>query len=211
MGIEPDKSRALAAKSQTHKLENIDTCIAFGDISILENQTVLTSSFDVILCSQILGHVPRVEMVRIIRCFESILRPGGKLILSIPIVGNAFSESNLNQEWQPGSDFTHLVNFGVETSDKSYRIRINEDEFTSFSSHPKPNILPVRCFWINALPEKSGQLPDYTNAIPDTVLRLVENSFALKKGMLYSVHLYQNEQPALGDMMFVLEKRESIL
>ena len=132
-------------------------------ISDLTEIPVSDGSFDVILCTEVLEHVP--EPVRALKEFFRILKPGGKLLLTAPLC------SLLHQEpyhFYGGYTPYWYHKFLVETGFDVKRIEANQgffswfgQEMQRFSSYISPrktyNMGFVKCIllsilWIIILP-----------------------------------------------------------
>ena len=132
VGIEPDPSRACAARDYANGLKHVEAVVLCSDISLLEN-TPNDLFADVILCSQVLGHVPKREFGRIIKCFAARLRTGGSCAIALPVVGASFAEDPTAGGWIPGDDFIHLVYFNRSPFEKDFRKRVPADVFDKYA------------------------------------------------------------------------------
>ncbi len=95
-GIEYDETTCLAAKMRVPDPE----WITRGDAQALEFEA---ESFDVVVCLELLEHLPdyRKALDEIVR----VLRPGGRLLASIPYVRNgAPSAINPHHLYEPGEE-----------------------------------------------------------------------------------------------------------
>ena len=120
IGLDPDPDRARQARENADRLEYVEAVVACGDMSLFENSPDDLLA-DAILCSQVLGHVPRKELGRILRGFAAKLRTGGSCAISVPVVGASFSDDTTAGGWVSGDDFTHLVYCDRSPFDKGYR------------------------------------------------------------------------------------------
>jgi GT2 family glycosyltransferase/glycosyltransferase involved in cell wall biosynthesis/SAM-dependent methyltransferase len=102
-GIELD---GLAAESARQRLDDV----VVGDVETLD-LAFASNSFDAIVCGDVLEHLRQPE--RLLRRIHNWLKPGGKLIASIPNVAHRSVIGNLlcgNWDYEPAGllDATHL-------------------------------------------------------------------------------------------------------
>jgi 2-polyprenyl-3-methyl-5-hydroxy-6-metoxy-1,4-benzoquinol methylase len=78
------------------------------------NPATPSNAFDVVVCEQVLEHLPRIE--RAIEALERMAKPGGKVCIGVPIfvspapiVRNAWISLSLN--WRPEKQWTHIQTF----------------------------------------------------------------------------------------------------
>jgi SAM-dependent methyltransferase len=203
IGIEPDRDRISVAEKLTSKVKFVELVLACADISLLE-QAPEGLFVDIILCNQVLGHVPVPEIARIIGGFALKLQSGGKCAISIPVVGNSFIKDSSSHGWEPGSDFYHYVDYSYSPFDEDYRTRVQPDVFDGMAAQCKPGLLPVHSFWLpelSSLGEKS--LPVEVQSLPPSLTNIIDKYFRISKLCIYSVHKTQvpGYQPAIGDML----------
>jgi SAM-dependent methyltransferase len=209
VGIEPDPSRACAARDYANGLKHVEAVVLCSDISLLEN-TPNDLFADLILCSQVLGHVPKRELGRIIKCFAARLRTGGSCAIALPVVGASFAEDPTAGGWIPGDDFIHLVYFNRSPFEKDFRKRVPDDVFDQYALYPQTDVLPVCCFWMPDFPETSRYLlPTPMSTPPVTLAQAAAPYFEISEIVLYSIHATRtrNDKTAIGDVILTLVKR----
>ena len=211
LGIEPDPARSQSAMSKLKLLQHVEGVVANSDVSFL-SKIPHGVTIDSILCSQVLGHVSKAEMERVLAAFASSISPGGQCLIAIPIVGEAFSIDPSAHGWKPGSDYLHFVDLSVSPLEADYRTKVDETHFNEIASHPQKDLLPVRCFWIEGLPsEIQVDLPIKLDleALPPTLKDLVEPHFEVTSIYLYSVHKIQSGVVGVGDIFVSLKSRSA--
>ena len=207
LGIELDPARYEAALSRLKLLQYVEGLIVNSDVSFL-SKIPPNIAIDSILCSQVLGHLSKTELERILTAFASSIKSGGQCLISVPIVGEAFSSDPSAHGWQPGSDYLHVVNFDLSPFDVNYRIQVDSTNFNKIASNPPKNVLPVRCFWIEDLPsEIKLDLPIELNNFPPTLRDLIESHFEVESIYLYSAHKLKSGVIGIGDILVVLKFR----
>jgi hypothetical protein len=211
LGIEPDPARSQSAMSKLKLLQYIEATVVNSDVSFL-SKIPHDIKIDSILCSQVLGHVSQAEMERILTAFASSLSSDGQCLITIPIVGEAFSVDPSSHGWKPGSDYLHLVDLSVSPFEANYRTKVDDTYFNEIASHPQKDLLPVRCFWIEGLPsDMQINLPIKlsVDALPPTLRNLVESYFEVVNIYLYSIHKLQSDVVGVGDIFVALKPRSA--
>ncbi len=211
LGIEPDPARSQSAMSKMKLLQHVEGVVVNSDVSFL-SKIPHDVTVDSILCSQVLGHVSKAEMERVLTAFASSISSGGQCLIAIPVVGEAFSVDPSAHGWKPGSDYLHFVDLSVSPLEASYRTKVDDARFNEIASHPQENLLPVRCFWIEGLPsEVQTNLPLELSldALPPTLKDLVEPHFEVTSIYLYSVHKIQSGVVGVGDIFVALKSRSA--
>ncbi|MGY5876795.1 MAG: class I SAM-dependent methyltransferase [Candidatus Thorarchaeota archaeon] len=205
IGVDPDCSRAAMAREV--QLGRIESLVLCGGIEILENLPG-GLSVDMILCSQVLGHVSETQVKRIVQGFSQILRPGGHCCIAVPVIGEAFKKAPAARDWDVKGDFTHQVNMTLAPSDPSYRDQISLAEFNRYADDPVPGMLPVRSFLIPDFPDLSRlKLPHTLDELPPTIASLVNGLFIMEEAFIYSIHIDVPEIACpVGDAMIFLRK-----
>jgi 2-polyprenyl-3-methyl-5-hydroxy-6-metoxy-1,4-benzoquinol methylase len=73
-----------------------------------------SNAFDVVVCEQVLEHLPRLEVA--IASLERMAKPGGKVCIGVPIflsplafIRDAWVQASL--VWRPGKKWTHIQTF----------------------------------------------------------------------------------------------------
>jgi len=130
---------------------------------------VASGSFDVVLCSEVLEHVP--EPIKVIREISRVLRPGGKLILTAPL------GSGIHQEpyhFYGGYTSYWYNRFLAEAGFEEIRVESNAGSFRAFSQEAlrfvltsRPTALSVPLWakmiwapvWLLLLPLLAGVIP----------------------------------------------------
>ncbi len=208
IGIDPDCRRVETAQLQAIKqLQWIKSQIVCGGIEIIEEAAQMLR-VDVILCSQVLGHVSTSQAQRIITGFNQILNSMGSCCLAFPVVGKGFVEDPTSGNWQGVDDFTHLVNMQFSPGDLQYRKHLTLEEFDHYADHPIQGMLPVRAFLLPDFPKPSTKnLPITLKTPPPTILSLIQNQFKIEKLLLYSIHKdHKDLTYPIGDLILVLRK-----
>ncbi len=209
IGLDPDLVRAKLARDNADRLKYVKAVIACANISLLENSPEDLLA-DVILCSQVLGHVPTKELGRIIRGFADKLQIGGSYAISVPVVGASFSDDITAGGWVSGNDFTHLVYCDRSPFDRDYRKRVSYEVFDQHAAYSPEGVLPVRNFWIPDFPKVSQQdLPAPVATAPPTLALAIEPFFEVSEAVLYAIHgnlVRNNEEVGIGDAFIILSK-----
>jgi SAM-dependent methyltransferase len=208
IGIDPDCERIKKAQLRaTNQLQWIQSQIICGGIEIIEEASPRLQ-IDIILCSQVLGHVSTTQAQRIINGFNKILDSKGCCCLAFPVVGTGFMEDPTSGDWNGEEDFTHLVNMKFSPGDLQYRTHITLDEFDNYTEHPVRGKLPVRAFFLPDFPVPSAKkLPIRLETPPPTIARLFQNQFQIENLVLYSIHKdYEDVTYPIGDLIMVLQK-----
>lgn len=209
IGLDPDRNRAILARDSAKRLKYVEAAVTRGDVSLLENSPVDLFA-DVILCSQVLGHVPRNELGRILRGFAAKLRTGGSCAVSIPVVGASFTDDSTAGGWTSGSDFMHLVYCNRSPFDDDYRMRVSGDLFDQYAARSPKGVLPVRNFWIPDFPRVSQhELPTPIMTVPPTLAEAIEPFFGVFKAVLYAIHgntMRKTKEMGIGDALIILTK-----
>jgi SAM-dependent methyltransferase len=209
IGLDPDPARAKLARDIADRLKYIKAVVTCADISLFEKSPDNLLA-DVILCSQVLGHVPRQELGRIIRSFADKLRPGGSCAISVPVVGTSFSDDTTAGGWVSGNDFTHLVCCDRSPFDKDYRKRVSDEVFDQYAACSPEGVLPVRNFWMPDFPEIPQQdLPTPVATIPPTLAQVIEPFFVVSEFVLYAIHgnlVRKTEKVGIGDAFMILTR-----
>jgi SAM-dependent methyltransferase len=128
-----------------------------------------SGSFDAVLCTEVLEHVP--EPIKVIREISRVLRPGGKLILTAPL------GSGIHQEpfhFYGGYTPYWYERFLAEAGFEAIRVEPNAGSFRAFSqealrfvlaSRPTALTAPLWAkvawapFWLLSLPLLAGVIP----------------------------------------------------
>jgi len=128
-----------------------------------------SGSFDAVLCTEVLEHVP--EPIKVIREISRVLRPGGKLILTAPL------GSGIHQEpfhFYGGYTTYWYERFLAEAGFEAIRVEPNAGSFRAFSqealrfvltSRPTALAAPLWAkvvwapFWLLCFPLLAGVIP----------------------------------------------------
>ena len=208
IGVDPDRERVSLVEKRARGSKFIELVFACADVSILE-KAPQGLYVDIILCSQVLGHVRESDIARIIDGFASNLQSGGRCVISVPVVGDSFASDPSSDGWKPGGDFYHYINQSSSPFDKDYRTRVQPDVFDRMAAKCETGFLPVRSFW---LPEMSGlddsNLPVESQSIPSSLSDILNKFFNISKVYLYSAHktLVETHEPAIGDLLISMTR-----
>jgi len=209
VGLDPDPDRARLAKENADRLEYVGAVVACGDVSLFENSPDDLLA-DVILCSQVLGHVPRKELGRILRGLATKLRAGGSCAVSIPAIGASFTDDSTAGGWVSGGDFTHLVYCNRSPFDDDYRMRVSSEVFDQYAACSPEGVLPVRNFWMPSFPRVSQHgLPTSIVTVPPTLAEAIEPFFEISEAVLYAIHgnvARKTEEVGIGDALVILTR-----
>ncbi len=209
IGLDPDCKRAKWAEQVAeYRLQFLRSYVTCGGIEILENAPEQLKA-DVVLCSQVLGHVSEKQTLRIIKGFHRILDKNGRCGLAIPVIGSAFKENPQVGAWSGKEDFTHLVAMEKSPSDQGFRRYLTLEEFNQAAKTPEPGLLPVRSFFIPEFPNPLKiKLPLWLEAPPPTISKIIQPFFRVEKCAIYSIHK-DPDSPVLplGDLFIQLRRK----
>ena len=209
IGLDPDRERIEWARQVAeYRLQFVRGRVLCGGIGILEKAPGKLRA-DVILCSQVLGHVSEEQTQRIIKGFHRILAKNGRCGIAIPVIGAAFKENPQAGDWSGKEDFTHLVNMAQSPGDREFRRQITIEEFNKAAEKPESGFLPVRSFLVPDFPSPFKiELPFWLGAPPPTIARLIKPLFKVEKCAIYSIHkdLGSSILP-IGDIFIQLRKK----
>ena len=205
IGIDPDCSRIRRAQAVAQKLMWVESRVVCGGIDILENAPRKLYA-DLILCTQVLGHVSEEQAERIVRGFYRVSYPKGFCGIAIPVIGKRFKDDPTAGSWDGLSDFTHLVNMDLYPGDPGYRTAISLEEFNRYADEPAIGMLPVRSFLLPDFPDPNSlSLPCPLEKLPPTIKSIVDGYFAVDRIILYSIHGDREEMISpIGDIMIFL-------
>jgi SAM-dependent methyltransferase len=209
IGIDPDCRRVEWARQLAeYRLHFVRSHILCGDIKILE-KAPRTLKADVVLCSQVLGHVSEEQALRIIKGFHRILRKNDRCGLAIPIIGAAFKENPQTGAWSGKEDFTHLVAMDKSPGDQGFRRHITLEEFNQFADTPERGVLPVRSFLIPDFPNPTAiDMPFWLDTPPPTITEVIAPFFVVEKCAIYSIHRDPGSPVLpLGDLYIQLRRK----
>lgn len=208
IGIDPDCSRIRRAQAVAQKLMWVESRVVCGGIDILENAPRKLYA-DLILCTQVLGHVSEEQAKRIVRGFYGVSYPKRFCGIAIPVVGKRFKDDPTAGSWDGLSDFTHLVNVDLYPGDPGYRTAISLEEFNRFADEPEIGMLPVRSFLLPDFPDPNSlSLPYPLEKLPPTIKSIVDGYFAVDRIILYSIHRDREEMISpIGDIMIFLRRK----
>ncbi|MFX1476293.1 MAG: class I SAM-dependent methyltransferase [Promethearchaeota archaeon] len=209
IGIDPDCKRVEWARQVAeYRLQFVQSHILCGGIELLEH-TPKRLKADVVLCSQVLGHVSENQTRRIIKGFHRILAKNGRCGIAIPIVGAQFKENPQAGDWSGKEDYPHLVHMSKSPSDHDFRCYITIDEFNKAAEQPEPGLLPVRSFIVPNFPNLATiKLPYLLDVPPPTIGQLISPFFRVEKCAIYSIHKDPGSPVfPVGDMFIQLRKK----
>lgn len=155
--------RHLFAHCEYHAHDFGQEPATIGNYTPLDYQSDITSipvpdaSFDVILCTEVLEHVP--EPVRAIHEIARILRPGGKLLITAPLGSHLHQEpyhfyGGYTPHWY--GRFLPEAELRVKTIEKNFGFfSLFGQETIRYREYLKPTTTfrygPVRWLWMSAL------------------------------------------------------------
>jgi hypothetical protein len=179
-----------------------------GDVAFLE-KVPRRLKVDVVLCSQVLGHVSEGQTRRIIKGFHRILAKNGRCGIAIPIIGAAFKENPQAGEWSGLEDYPHLVDMAKPPGDPGFRRHITLDEFNNTAEEPVSGLLPVRSFFVPEFPKLPAiELPFCMDTTPPTIEKVITPFFKVEKCAIYSIHKDPGSPlMPVGDMFIQLRKK----
>lgn len=145
---------------------------AYSQVDYVSDSAIIpveSGSFDVVLCTEVLEHVP--EPIKVIREISRVLRPRGKLILTAPL------GSGIHQEpfhFYGGFTSYWYERFLAEAGFQEIRVEPNAGSFRTFSQESlrfvlasRPTALPMSLLakiiwtpiWLISLPLLAGVIP----------------------------------------------------
>ena len=103
-GFDTDKNQvALAQKA------GLSVIWAEDPLSFLAERT---RSKDLVLCLDVLEHVPKVEQLKFVSAIREALKPGGRAIFSVPNANSALASRWRYNDWTHEASFTeHSIDF----------------------------------------------------------------------------------------------------
>lgn len=207
IGIEPDVSRFKIAQNKAKKLRWIDVEIINAGIEIFES-TPSNLKTDLIICIQVLGHVPKKECIKIIEGFKKILPTNGACAIAIPVIGEAFKGNIDAINWNNDSDFTHIVDYDLSPGQKGYRKHVAINEFDKIAEKTIPGKLPVRSFLLPDFPNPNSiELPYKIDKLPPTFEKIIKKDLIFDEIYLYSIHRdTANSDFPIGDLIIFFHK-----
>ncbi|MFW9797731.1 MAG: class I SAM-dependent methyltransferase [Candidatus Thorarchaeota archaeon] len=208
IGLDPDCVRARVAHERATRLSTrIKIHVICGDVGFLENAPSGLDA-DIVLCSQVLGHVSTDQMKRILNGFCKILKPSGRCGVLIPVIGSSFKDDESSGDWDGTCDFTHLVDISQSPSNGSFRTHVSFEEYDNVANKPMKNVLPVRSFLINEFPSPAiATTPFEMKDIPESISSVTQELFQVEKAVLYSIHRDTIDSTApIGDLIIQFRK-----
>jgi SAM-dependent methyltransferase len=187
--VEPDHTRLSIAQLEGAQLAHPEFEIDY----VASLDTAAPSTLDLILCCQVIPHMPIAVTEKVLDAFALRLKPGGVLIVCIPIhFGLACG------------DFLHLVKSGRPDHSEVVRTAITQQKFDHITQNPPPGVLPVRAF------ASRPSIPISSNAnlpVPaETPALFTRPEFRSSGTFVYSVHEFRDEAPVIGDLILKLVK-----
>lgn len=210
VACEPDVVRAAKARRRAKSCRFVTVCVVAGTFDRLDVGEVY-STVDLIVCNQVLGHISPEETAEVLSAFGRLLRPGGKLVVSIPVFSQELSLHPATG-WQGDGDYYHVVNLSGDPFGFGYRRSVSRDTFARLAAHSDPGLLPVRAFELPLI--TLGQLDDYPRRItivPKTITRVLPPVLLpTTEAWLYSLHAMQPNAATspIGDAMFIFERSD---
>jgi len=209
VGLDPDPARAHSAMTHANRLKYVEAVVICADVSLFENSPD-DLFVDAVLCSQVLGHVPRKELGRIVRGISAKLRTGGSCAISIPVVGASFTDDPTAGGWVSGDDLVHLVYCDRSPFDKDYRKKVPGEIFDQYAACSPQDVLPVRNFWLPEFPNVSQhELPTPVATIPPTIGQAIAPFFNVSEVVLYAIHRHvarKTKEIGIGDAFIIMTR-----
>ncbi len=136
-GIDVDKNQVALAQAAGLPAEHVEDSTAF-----LRTQT---DTRELILCLDVLEHIPKEEQLNFSSAIRMALKPGGRAIFSVPNANSA-----LASRWRY-NDWTHETSF----TEHSIDFLLSHAGFVKISVSPYEFTVPPHWAW---LPRKSSLL-----------------------------------------------------
>jgi SAM-dependent methyltransferase len=118
--------------------EQVDFChkLGFGEVVCSDALSYLRGSdrqFGLIVMSDVLEHLPKDQVLAVLKAINDHLRPGGRVVLRVPNMSNPF---NLRTRYV---DFSHESGFSRESLEQVLRVSGLEVErvYGAFTPHPR--------------------------------------------------------------------------
>lgn len=188
--IEADHSRLdLARQKGAHYACEKFEIVYDSALNLLEPATL-----DLILCCQVMSHMPTDATKQILNEFTLLLARGGIIIICVPFhLGLARGE------------FLHAIDFNRRDDDEVVREPMTRPAFNRMAQNPPDGVLPVRAFSTRLLTRiaSNADLPSGCAA---------PRLFARYPGLrcsgcfVYSIHQFRSGLPMVGDLIVKLVK-----
>jgi SAM-dependent methyltransferase len=197
LAVDADSQRLDQAKAETRRLSdgyvNIEYLVTSADQLQQHLGTVL---FDLILCCQVFTHMSRAEFTQALHTFDLSLTNDGILVVCVP-----FHCTDVD------GDFFHAIDTALSLEGGAVqREVIPANDFDRLAGKSRATILPVRAFELEpTLPcIEARDLPISVSA-PTAFANLP--NFSVVSCLVYSIHVYDQARPIVGDIAIKLRKR----
>lgn len=189
IAIEPDAARAEAARREAQRVAALAPNL---EISVLRSQdSIHPQQFDLITCSQVIGHLSLDGCARLLRSIQSARRPRSAVVLLLPMTMNDAIERLVPWSAEPTSDYYYSVDLNRTPYQTGYATALRVEEYESMVNAPVPDRLPVRAFHVGAVSIPfAGGYPATLLSVPDVIREslVIDSHFSF----VYSVHRFSD-------------------
>ena len=131
-GVESDAGQAKSCQAK-----KLDVTLADDTIEFLKQRS---GTYDLIICLDVIEHIPVAIQLAFVHALSGALRPGGKLICTVPNANSAMAARQRYNDWTHAASFTeHSLDFLLYNGGFT-DIQVKGHEF---NRRPKTVWLPV--------------------------------------------------------------------
>jgi SAM-dependent methyltransferase len=203
--IEPDNNRRLAAIAEASTLGNdypeleIIVVPGFEDVPIDE-------CFDLITCSQVLGHLRRDACLQMLSTFRERRKKSGVIVLLLPAVLNDGVKYLVPWKASPDDDYCFAVDVNLMPSDEHYAEALEFEDFEAKMNDKQYHKLLVRAFNIGEVMCSSREGYPIAVALPRDLSASYPDMHAFS--YIYTVHRFSpvTGKAILGDIIVRLSE-----
>ncbi|WP_120967833.1 class I SAM-dependent methyltransferase [Comamonas sp. lk] len=201
-GVEPDALRRMQAQSAAEA-----TTLAGLETKIVASTDELPAGvkFDLILCTQVLGHLTKIQCDQLLNTGRGLLRDGGVMLCSVPVVTRAGVAALALHGHDPSDDYYFSAKLDVSPFHPDYARPLSLMQYESLVVDGAAGYLPVRCFNVgDVLIRSEACCPVNVPTWPMSLARYLVAKPAYAQ--IYSFHRLADDQETvlLGDAIFRL-------
>ena len=204
--IDDDIDRVELARANANAVMERERKLKFDVVHGSENSPAVRlqrEEYDLILCSQVLGHVPTQSCAHIAQILGNCLSPKGVAVFLVPFTSETRIREIYGARYQPGQEFFFEANLDQTGNIRSHRKPITAEMFDKQITNPEQGKLPVRSFSVSDLRITSlSNCPAPIEDIPSFV-QAIKGSDRKVLAMAYTVHEFHKRDgyASFGDMI----------